>query len=149
MAQCDLCGKGGQLLDVIIEGTQMRACGQCARFGTPVKVAARLAAAKKAVIKVRSIEPEIVVVSDFASRVRQLREKHGLTQGEFAKRIGERESLVPKLESGALSPSLSVVKKIEQAFHVALTELQDVDVAAQKGERRAVYTLGDFIRVKK
>ena len=68
--------------------------------------------------KTEEPEEEIIrlVVGDFATRVRKAREKLGLKQEDFAKKIKEKESIVHKLETGEFKPNLDLAKKLEKIF---------------------------------
>lgn len=143
MAQCDMCGKHTTLFNTLVEGTSMNTCKQCSSFGTAVKKPRAYAHQTT-----RYRPPESVPLRDAAIKIRQTREQHNLTQSEFAKRIGERESIIPKIESGAIV-SLAVLQKIERQFSVKLTEQDEVQEYTGSNKTRATFTLGDFIKVKK
>jgi ribosome-binding protein aMBF1 (putative translation factor) len=51
-----------------------------------------------------------------AERVRQAREKLGITQTELAARIGSTQPAVARLEAGGVSPSLDTLRKIADAL---------------------------------
>lgn len=142
-----MCGKNTQLLIVLVEGTQMNTCNSCSRYG---KVLKNAEAPRTRHFKTPQEKPEILIVPDIATRIRTIREQHNMTQAEFAAAIGERESLIPKVENGHLNPPLTFVKKVERKFKVKLTE-EDESGAVYTGSHKkgAVFTLGDFINVKK
>lgn len=51
-------------------------------------------------------------------RIKQIREEHGLSQAEFAKRINVSDAAVSKLESGKNNPSKQTIKLICSEFHI-------------------------------
>lgn len=53
-------------------------------------------------------------------KIKQIREKLGLSQRELASRAGVSQSLIAKIEKGAIDPSYGNVKKIFQAFEEVL-----------------------------
>jgi transcriptional regulator with XRE-family HTH domain len=59
---------------------------------------------------------------DFPGRLKQLRLKLGLTQGQFAKRIGVTPSYVSRLESGDYSPSRELGEQIVEEFELPRDE---------------------------
>lgn len=57
---------------------------------------------------------------NFGERLKQVREGQGLTQKEFAEKIGSTERGIRRYESGDREP----------AFHVILSILDNIDVSA-------------------
>jgi putative transcriptional regulator len=148
MASCDLCGRETQLYEARVEGTVLTACKSCASFGQIIS-APKKQFKKRSPARPRVEEPEEIIVSDIAARLRKLREKNGLTQKEFAAKITEKESLVQKVESGHLNPSLDVAKKIARIFRVRLTEFDEPKKVTSSGSSKsAEFTIADFIKKK-
>jgi len=63
-----------------------------------------------------------MLVSNYNVLIRQARENMGLTQADLAKLIGEKESIVRRLESGRMVPTLELAKKLEKVLKVKLYE---------------------------
>ncbi|CAM3505626.1 DNA-binding helix-turn-helix protein [Streptococcus pluranimalium] len=57
-------------------------------------------------------------MSKFASRLKELRKKHGLTQKEIAKLIGISQSSYSNWENGNREPSLENVVRLAKLFGV-------------------------------
>lgn len=57
-------------------------------------------------------------MSKFASRLKELRKKHGLTQKEIAKLIGISQSSYSNWENGNTEPSLENVVRLAKLFGV-------------------------------
>lgn len=142
---CELCGKGGVLVDAVVEGTSLRVCDKCGGFG---KVLSRPVGKHAGVVRrvVEKQAPE--VVQDFASRIRGMREKLGLSQKDFALRLNEKEGVISQLEAGSLMPSLELAKKLERLLKIKLLE-EVADVSVQAAKKSAGLTIGDVIKVKK
>ena len=137
---CEMCGRDTEsVTPVSVEGSVLRVCGACAKFGRPVgspvatggpsqgpdreALRERLGKAQG-----RGLErdlfaelPERELDPDWSRTVRQTRERLGLTQEQFGQRINEKTSVVHKLESGAITPPDALVRKIERTFKVRLT----------------------------
>jgi transcriptional regulator with XRE-family HTH domain len=67
-----------------------------------------------------------------SKRIKNLRERHGYTQQEFADAIGATQSLVGRWEAGKVIPSAEYIGKIASAFNVTsdyLLGLVDVPTA--------------------
>jgi len=68
---------------------------------------------------------------ELAERVRQARERVGLTQAELAARIGSTQPAVARLEAGGNIPSLATLRRIAAALGFELVvELRPRRVAA-------------------
>ncbi len=145
---CDMCGKEGLLFSALIEGTELTVCQTCGGHG---KVLKKIVPAQPAVPKKSVAKPEIIeaVVANYADLVRQAREKLGLTQKEFASKITEKESVVHKIETSALEPSIPLARKLEKLLRITLIEeVEDKPVVLPKGKATAL-TIGDMLKFKR
>ncbi|MXQ49638.1 helix-turn-helix domain-containing protein [Streptococcus pneumoniae] len=57
-------------------------------------------------------------MSKFASRLKELRKKHGLTQQELADKVGTNRVNITKWETGRTEPSLENVVRLAKLFGV-------------------------------
>jgi len=150
MSNCEICGsKTEQLFKVSVEGTEMKTCLKCTRFG---KILSRIVLEKskeekRVVIHVPELEES--VVKNYSSIVRQAREKIGLTQEGFAKMLNERLSVMKSMEQGKLVPDLKLAKKLEQMLGVKLVEEVKESTEGYTPEKTGPATLGDIIKIKK
>lgn len=62
------------------------------------------------------LQPEYAVISAMI----EARIKRGLTQKELANRIGTKQSVISRLESGRANPSVAFLKKFAQALDSTL-----------------------------
>ncbi|MCS7131319.1 MAG: multiprotein-bridging factor 1 family protein [Hadesarchaea archaeon] len=115
--ECEVCGVEitGEPCRVLIDGAVMLVCERCSGIGRKLEgVERRL-----------TIEPWLdmpELVEDYPKRIRQARERLGLTQEELAKRLAERASVVKRLEAGTLVPNEQLVKKIHRVLGIRLIE---------------------------
>ncbi len=153
--QCDMCGKDTVLLRAMVEGTELKVCEKCSKYG---KVLGRLSPAvslKKEKHKQAESEnePEIVqiIVPDYNKKIKSARESMGLKQEEIAAKINERESLINKIESGHQKPDLALCRKLEKFFKIKLIEEQKMEKDAESKHARKPegLTIGDLIKVRK
>ena len=56
-------------------------------------------------------------------RMKRLREVRGISQKEFASKIGVHPSLISNLESGKRNPSMQTLSKIAKALGVTVSQL--------------------------
>lgn len=142
---CELCGKEKELVYAIIEGVELKVCNDCARHG-------KVLIKPKPIIKKSRIETEMPMydyVENFAQLIKKKREELGLRQEELAIKINERTSLVHKIESGQMKPSLDVAKKLEKFFGIKIIkELKEEKVSLSPTKTKE-FTIGDLIKFKK
>ena len=137
---CEMCGEDVESTSrVRVEGTVLRACPVCARFGTPVDppvshapipstrpprptpVAARTSASRRAEERDLFAEiPEMELAADWPKRIRAAREARQWTPEDLGKRLNEKKSVVLKLESGNFHPPDALIRKLEHLLSVRL-----------------------------
>ncbi|MCE5296148.1 MAG: multiprotein bridging factor aMBF1 [Euryarchaeota archaeon] len=161
---CELCGnEKGKLTTVQIEGTLLRVCEDCAKFGDTARGASK-DAPNKIIIQSRlenrerrmktkdvyqAAEEVSELAEDYGERIRKGREAKGWKQEEMASIISERLSVIQNVERGHSKPDDNLIKRLEKALGIVLME----KVPLIKTEKRAVnsrsMTLEDFIRTGK
>ncbi|MBD3204191.1 TIGR00270 family protein [Candidatus Woesearchaeota archaeon] len=150
MANCDTCGKNTEKLYVCeIEGTQLNVCKNCTKYGKIIKKPIPKIKKKK---KFKKPKKRIIqtIIDDFPNLIKNKREKLGLKQKELAIKLAERESIIQKLETGQLKPSLKLARKLESHLDIELVVQKSVDTEfGQKSKSSGKLTIGDMIRLKK
>ena len=123
---CEMCGRETRVLkSVEIDGAVLRVCERCARFGKEVQAPRRQVAVPKR-RRVRREERDIFdemtedLVEDYPRRVREARQRMGLSQEDLGKKIGERRSVIQKIEAGDKIPEDRVVRKLERFLKITL-----------------------------
>ncbi|MEK6960874.1 MAG: multiprotein bridging factor aMBF1 [Nanoarchaeota archaeon] len=157
MASCEMCGTSGQMFVTMIEGARLSVCGKCSSLGKVIQEVAPPAPQKrKAVSSAKPIARARIIhiiVGDCANRVRQAREKSGLSQKEFAMKLNERESLIQHLENGQTKPSVDMALKLERLLNIKIIEEMKEEVSQNDEEEKTpssgVLTLGDVIKIRK
>lgn len=138
---CEMCGREVALTSrVRVEGSVLRLCNDCARFGErldPVPAAPAPTPAPRPrpglpVLRVRApgrrLEErdlyrdigELDLAPDWPRRVRLAREALAWTPEELGKRLNEKKSVVLKLESGGFHPPDALVRKVEHLLKIRL-----------------------------
>ena len=157
MATCEMCGNETSLVKARIEGAVLDVCEECARFGeiiarprmvdltpTPKHQQATQTPKRREIIE--------QIMPDYAAKIKAARERLGLTQEEFSKKLNERWSLMQKMESGEMKPSIEQARRLEKALRIQLVEQFGEDGEIPLGDARRKddsFTLGDFIKKKK
>lgn len=166
--QCDVCGREiiGRSYRVIIEGAKVIACADCAKLGSgywspenetslgrimqsSVKSVGLRASGKRPSPE-RVIQEDLEVIEGFGSIIKRAREKLGLTPEELGKMIGEKESVIKKVESERMVPDVRLAVKIERALKIKLLvrqpETNAGNLARVKGKKDL--TLGEVVHIK-
>lgn len=161
MVRCELCGREIRRVayKVVIDGAEMIVCGQCARGRTVIKVinfnkpfSSR--ERRGANLKYRPrVRREIVeeIVEDYAQRIKEARERMGLTRELLATMVGEKESTIRRIEAGTLQPTVSLAKKLEKVLKIKLVEVyeeEDLLGGEYGGGEEYELTLGDIVEFK-
>jgi putative transcription factor len=96
----------------------------------------------------------VELVEDFDAKIRQAREKLGLSHEDLGKKLNEKVSLLRKIETKKMTPDNLLATKLEHVLKVKLivpaTE-EKIKVPASKMVRplSRELTLGDFIKLEK
>jgi putative transcription factor len=91
-------------------------------------------------------ETMVDLVSDFAQRIREARMSKDWKQEELAAKINERMSVIAKLENNSMRPDDQLIKKLEHALNIKLTEKVAVIKPESGGSNPKGLTLGDMIK---
>ncbi len=107
---------------------------------------------KKKPVRSRPITLEdMILVEDYADRIRKARQKAGMSQEELAQRIGERISTLQAIEAGRLKPTRKAIRGLERELQISLLEpigpAPITPVRDRSGSREP--TLGDVVRIKR
>lgn len=145
---CEVCGKETtNLLNAIVEGSVLSVCKNCSKYGNVIAVK-KPKPAQEPPKKIITIEEPIeVIVSDFSLKIKNARESLKLKQEQLAKNLKEKTSLIHKLESGHLTPSISLAKKLENFLNIKLIE-QYEEEKKQINIKDEDLTIGDLIKIK-
>ena len=163
---CPICGGKiwGKGQKVLIEGAKITVCQSCAQFGKKIATKTkksqieRFSTNKQKVKKSKqsfksssTLEPSIEFVSDYSKRIRNARTKKNLTQEQFSQKLNEKPSLIRRIESGKVEPSLKLAKKIEEMYSIKiLKEPDDIKVNTKKYMKKSSTTsMGDIAFIKK
>ena len=147
MPTCEICGKKtNKLYKIRVEGAELLVCEDCKKYGEVIGEVKE----RKEVIKpkIKIVEKEEEVVPDYDKIIRKIREKLKLTQEDFAKKIGIKESLLKGIEDGKKIPSLNLARKLEKMFNINLVEEVSFDKKDTKVEDKGL-TLGDVVVLKR
>ena len=158
---CEMCGKDvPSTKTVIVEGSRLNVCPNCARFGEDYRSNQSGAPMSSSVIEQRLEKRErrmktkdiysgtssTELVDDYGGVIREAREAKGMDVEQFAASILEKKGTISKIEANALVPDDKLIKKIEKALGIKLTETVQSGVTVGGGNNSNKMTLGNFIR---
>jgi putative transcription factor len=145
-----MCGKVGDLFTVKVEGTTLDVCSDCARFGTIISEPKRgLPILNRSRPQIRRPEVTFIIVETFGEKIKIAREDLGLTQEEFSKKLNEKSSIMQKIETGHVEPTIDQARKFEKILKIKLVEefveSGQVPIEAHR-EKTEGFTMGDFLK---
>jgi putative transcription factor len=165
--RCEVCGRKifSKPFRVVIEGAKLTVCSECSKHGTATweEPKPRVTTPKpKTTLQPLNIQskkpPETTVdiglelIEDFALKIRQAREKLGLSHDDLGKKINEKVSVLKKIETGKIKPDNVLATKLEHTLKVKLLVPASKQETPQTKIPKPVsreLTLGDLIQLNK
>lgn len=164
--RCEVCGRKiyGKPHKAIIEGAKLTVCGKCAEHGkilqkeeknkpkTYRKSKPKPRKTRRRKTTQLSVEGTLELVDDFDVKIRQAREKQGLSQIDLGRKIKEKVSVLKKLETGKMPPDNQLAKKLEHTLNIKLLvpasekKVPKTEIPSSRSRER---TLGDLIKLNK
>lgn len=146
--ECEVCGRNIESpVYVRIEGTEMRTCSGCAKFGILLKKGEQISRKSPGL---KSQREEIVAcIPNYGATIRKAREKLGLTQEELGKKINEKVSVITRLESEKMVPDANLAKKLGRFLGMKVLEKAEEEAVEKVKLPRSEFTIGDMIKVKR
>lgn len=137
----------------LVEGTELTVCDKCARLGKGAKLIPQLSPRQeqkqqKEVLRLRKKEKEIIetIAHDYSQKIRKARMRLEMTQEEFAKKLGIKESVLQKIENSEFEPPIDMAEKLEKLLHIKLIEEIEQENVEIKKEKTSAMTIGDIIK---
>jgi len=158
---CEMCGKEVPLTkSVIVMGSKLNVCPNCSKFGEDYRANQSGTPISSTVIEQRLERREkrmqtkdiyagtatVELIDDFGGVIREAREAKGMDLEAFASSILEKKGTISKIESNSLIPDDKLIKKIEKALGIKLTETVQSGVTVGGGNNSNRMTLGNFIK---
>jgi len=144
---------------VLIEGVKMTVCNTCAQYGKKILTKPKSTYLKKSYsTKPRGSSRNVInkmdemeIVPDYEKIIRNVRTLNKLNQDQFAQKLNEKPSLLRRIESGKVKPTIKLAKKIEKVYNIKLLKKSDeIEVnTKQYMKKQTSSTLGDIAFIKK
>ena len=95
----------------------------------------------------RPAPQEYELIEDYPQKIKLGREALGLSQSELANRIGERLSIIQKLETGKIRPSDVIIDKLNRTLRIVLRALvEDDSIPRDFKKADTEVTIGDVAK---
>jgi len=160
---CEICGKKilGRPTQISVERSLLAVCQECVRFGSPVdkRTAARIERTTPKPGPRKAVPPppirrpikedfgEFVLVDKFGEVIRKAREAAKISRDEFASKLGEKESVIRRIESGEMYPTAALTRRIEQLLKISIKASIDSSIKGSVPTPSNL-TLGDVAILK-
>lgn len=149
---CEVCGRSIERpMKAEIEGSMMKVCSSCAKFGNARKDRPPRAAFGKSKRAVRSPsfktrETALECADDYNDTIRAGREKKGMKREDLGRMINEKASVIARLESGSMVPDTKLARKIEKALGVKILGRMEEEEVTGRVSSSGGMTIGDLIK---
>ena len=163
--RCEVCGRKIHTdpITAVIEGARLTVCLECSKHGkivtqneyTPkTKPVGKPSAHIPVMTQKKKTEIQVQItqeiIEDYSMKIRQAREKLGLTHEDLGKKLNEKASVIGKLETGKMPPNNILATKLEHALKIKLlTPITEEKAPPQQTSKAASreLTLGDLIQL--
>jgi putative transcription factor len=162
--RCEVCGRKilGKPLKATIEGAKMVVCGNCAKLGKVyLEATPSLTPRKRKITRhplpmfsVKKHPPKVTetfeLIDNFSLQIRQAREKLGLSHKDLGRKIGEKVSVLRKIETGKMTPNHQLAEKLEHALRIRLlVPPSEPKIPQSTLSKPPEITLGKIVHLKK
>ncbi len=162
---CEICGS--KIIDgsnrIMVEGLQLMACHRCSGHGEKIKF--DIEKIRSGISKRPKIESRIKkgdkrkffdnlenfeVIEDYSEKIKEGRGRIGISQEELAKYLKEKLSVVQKIETGKIVPSIKLAREIEHILKIKLLSAPKKEIENKNQvDSSSALTIGDIIQLKK
>jgi putative transcription factor len=153
--RCEICGSQirGRPYYKIVEGGKMTVCARCSKFGSAewdpsrARVQQRRRPISRRVRNEIEVSESLELVEEYGVKIRKARQKMKLTIEDLSRRIGEKESVIKKLEKEEVNPDLTLVQKIKNVLNVELLVSEEASGMPIITRPVTGRSLGDIIKL--
>ena len=161
--RCEVCGHKihGSPIRAVSEGAKLTVCTECSKHGKIIhdEPALKQASTRRPFTPIpakkqaprATVDTTREIVEGYDSKIRQAREKLGMSHEDLSKKINEKTSVLRKIETGKMTPNNQLVTKLEHTLKIKLlVPVAEKKVTQQipKVQNREL-TLGDLMQLDK
>lgn len=163
LVTCEVCGREitGKPFKAMIGKAKMIVCRDCAKLGSvywevqpkrqrsvrkPVKSPFKVSMKKASP---PPLSEDLELVEDFGPRIREARREAGLSHEDLGRKIGEKVSVLQKIETGKMTPDHLLAQKLEHTLRIKLLVSPSEPKASPRLlSKRHEVTLGEIVHLK-
>ncbi|MCY3411282.1 MAG: TIGR00270 family protein [Candidatus Heimdallarchaeota archaeon] len=162
METCEMCSANvANPTTIKVEGALLRVCPRCTSFGNVVKEpqpakstpargrSTSRVAPKSKTYSNKSSAPESELIVDYASEIRQSRQKMKLTHEKLSSMTGISVASLKSFEAGKMRPTDKDAKRIERELGIELFVSMDQELEYGEKKKKKATTLGDIAVIRK
>jgi len=147
--ECEICGKETKKIFITeIEGAILRVCEECAKSGRILNIIGEGKTIKEKQKPKIEFEEEYELVENYGKLIAEARRKVDLSVEELAKKIGEKESLIRKIEMEEIRPSDKVIEKLEKLLKIRLREKIEEKFKKERKNKEIKLRIADVLKIK-
>lgn len=165
---CEMCGKKSEWIKtVFIEGTELKVCKECSKFGesadgTNRAKSSTTAPVSRAVVNERlearerrmrtrdvykDMDTSEDLIPDYAAVIKDARRERNMKQEDLAAKLNEKATIIAKIENGDMEcQTISSSKSLRKELDIKLTEKVSSVASSSSGSGGKGLTLGDLIK---
>jgi len=144
MTECEICGSNATK-KAEIDGVLLSVCEECAKYGEAVVEPVKITKTEKIPDEIPDSSKHIN--PNYPHLIKNAREKMNLKTEELAKKINERESVISNLETGHLSPSFELARKLEVFLGIKLILDYEEKSYSKTKKEDSELTVGDVVEL--
>ncbi len=149
--ECEICGtKVKKAFITQIEGVLLKLCENCSKSGTVLNVIKEQKEVDKKKNRWKDDE-EYELIENYGKIIFEARVRMGISTQQLAEKIGEKESLVRKIEREEIRPSDKVVDKLERVLGIKLREkIENFEKSekSSKSNMKMRLRIADVVKIK-
>ena len=169
MPRCELCGsKADSLTTVKVSSAEMDVCSSCTDHGTVIEEeeaetdsstkydtestgsednSSETSSSQTTPSYHDSTEEFTSLPPDYGDRIQDARESEGLSRGDLASELQEKESLIRRIENNEKQPTKELQSKLEKALQMELNSDESNAEFESEGSANNL-TIGDMVEQK-
>jgi len=122
--QCEICGKAQAEFEAEIDGAKLLVCNACKKFSSQSRELSKKPFKTESQEKpfAPELDEGLQIIQGFGQKIRQAREKNGMTLKELALKLFEKQSTLQRIENNNLLPTNEQIKKLEKALNIKLKQ---------------------------
>jgi putative transcription factor len=163
--ECEICGKKiiGSPNRVLISGAKLTVCNSCAKLSTVTwtpssktsqsskrtgRTSFKLKRRRKTIRTPSGLDLELL--EGYGNIIRNARRRQDLSHEDLGKKIGERVSVLQKIETEKMVPDQRLTRKLEHTLKILLLKpIDNVKSQSDLTTKPLKLTLGDVVTIKR